>query len=60
MSAIWILNDLFVHREHRDRGVGRALLTAAETYGRQKGAAALVLETAESNTLAKKLYEGCG
>jgi GNAT superfamily N-acetyltransferase len=35
MKRVWILNDLFVAPEHRRRGLGRALMLAAETFARE-------------------------
>lgn len=60
MARIWILNDLYVSTEARRGGAGRALLDAAARFGRQTGAARLVLSTARSNAPAQRLYESMG
>jgi len=60
MNRIWILNDLFVAREHRRGGVGGALMSAAEGVARQSGAKGLVLSTKRTNAPAKALYEAHG
>lgn len=59
-QRIWILNDLFVVASARRRGVGRALLDAARTFGKSKGAKRLVLSTANTNREARALYESSG
>jgi ribosomal protein S18 acetylase RimI-like enzyme len=59
-KRIYILNDLFVDPAARRSGVGRALLQAAEDFGRSSGAAKLTLSTAHTNTSAQALYEATG
>ncbi len=60
MARIFVLNDLFVVPEARGRGVGTALLRAAEDYGRRVGALRLALSTEISNTKAQSVYESLG
>lgn len=60
MARIFVLNDLFVAREARRRGVGSALLRAAEEYGRSAGAVRLLLSTEVDNTNAQSVYERLG
>jgi ribosomal protein S18 acetylase RimI-like enzyme len=60
MARIWILNDLFVAPDARRGGVGKALLAEAARFGRQSGAARLVLSTARTNSSAQRLYESMG
>lgn len=55
-GRILILNDLFVSETARQRGVGRALLNACETFGLQQGVLSLKLETHRTNTVAQALY----
>lgn len=57
---IHILNDLYVSPDARGKGVARALLQAAVQLGRRRNSARLVLETAQDNTVARKLYEDFG
>lgn len=59
-APLVILNDLFVVPSARGRGVGRALLAAAEAYARAVGAIRLVLQTAIDNAAAQRLYESVG
>ncbi|MBS0381617.1 MAG: GNAT family N-acetyltransferase [Proteobacteria bacterium] len=57
---IWILNDLFVAPDARQRGVARALMSAARAFALDTGALRLVLETADDNHPAQALYESLG
>jgi ribosomal protein S18 acetylase RimI-like enzyme len=56
-SRIAILNDLFVSQLARQKGVGQALMRAAEELGKNLGVTSLELATAISNTSAQTLYE---
>lgn len=57
---IWILNDLFVAPDVRQRGVARALMERARSLAAETGALRLILETAEGNRPAQALYEALG
>ena len=59
-ARIFVLYDLFVDADVRRGGVGRALMLAAQAFGRAAGAARLDLATAHSNTRAQALYESLG
>jgi GNAT superfamily N-acetyltransferase len=52
------VKKMLVHRAARGKGVGAALLAAAETRARQKGRTLLVLDTASDD--ARRLYERGG
>ncbi len=56
-SRIAILNDLYVTNSARQKGVGVALLRAAEELGKNLGVTSLELATAISNSSAQSLYE---
>jgi ribosomal protein S18 acetylase RimI-like enzyme len=60
MKPIWILNDLFVAKDARRRGVGTQLLRAARDHAMRTGAARLALSTAVTNTTAQGFYERDG
>lgn len=60
LCRTWILNDLFVHRAARGMGLGRAMLERCHRHARETGAAAVTLETAETNAGAQRLYESLG
>jgi ribosomal protein S18 acetylase RimI-like enzyme len=59
-ARIFVLYDLFVDAEVRRAGVGRALMLAAQAFGREAGAVRLDLSTAHTNTRAQALYESLG
>ena len=59
-ARIWVLNDLYVVPERRRHGVARALLKAAEAFGKDDGAAFIVLETTRDNETARALIRGAG
>lgn len=54
------IHDLAVVPGRRGGGVGRALLTAAETYARRSGCCKLTLEVQDDNHPARTLYERFG
>lgn len=60
MKRVWILNDLFVDPDARRRGIGQALMSAAEDFAREGGSKGLVLATQKTNAPAKALYEARG
>ncbi|WIV21447.1 GNAT family N-acetyltransferase [Paenibacillus polygoni] len=60
LQSQWILNDLYVRKEARRWGAGRALLQEAEHMARLTGAKGLALSTSVHNSAAQKLYESEG
>lgn len=60
LARTFILNDLFVDRQGRRKGVGRQLIAAAAGYARELGAIRLTLSTALTNEAAQALYEAAG
>jgi ribosomal protein S18 acetylase RimI-like enzyme len=60
MKSSWILNDLYVKKETRGRGVGEKLLKTAIQFANETGAKGLFLETARDNDNAQRLYEKIG
>lgn len=60
MGSIWVLNDLFVHKDHRKQGIARKLMQAAQTFASETGAIRITLSTAINNTQAQALYESEG
>lgn len=57
---IFVLYDLYVSPASRQHGVGRALLTNAEAFGRASGVSRLDLSTAKTNVKAQSVYESLG
>lgn len=52
-----LMNDLYVDPAHRGQGIGRALIEASATIGRERGAQRLEWMTAPSNEAAQRLYD---
>jgi ribosomal protein S18 acetylase RimI-like enzyme len=59
-ARVFVLYDLFVDAGARRGGVGRALMLAAQDFGRAAGAVRLDLSTARTNARAQALYESLG
>jgi GNAT superfamily N-acetyltransferase len=55
----WV-HDIFVRPEHRRRGVATALMTAAESFVRSRGARELRLGVIDRNADARALYQALG
>jgi ribosomal protein S18 acetylase RimI-like enzyme len=60
MAPTFVLYDLYVAREARGIGAGKALMQAAERHARGSGAVRIELSTARTNTIAQSLYESLG
>jgi GNAT superfamily N-acetyltransferase len=56
MQPTYILNDLFVLPEYRNKGIGKILLDAAKEHTINNGFKGLALETYHNNP-ARRLYE---
>jgi len=52
--------DVWVAPEHRGKGVGRHLMTWAIEWARSRGYRKMKLEVAETNDVARHLYESLG
>lgn len=60
MKKIWILNDLFVSEEYRQKGMAQALIAGVIGYCKSSGRKKVVLSTAYDNFNAQRLYEKLG
>ena len=54
------VDDVFVDPDHRNRGIGRALIASVEGWARQKGANGVSLQVAAANGRGRKFYEDLG
>ncbi len=54
------VDDVFVHPEHRNRGIGRALIASVEGWARRKGADGVSLQVAAANARGRRFYEELG
>lgn len=56
MKRTWLLNDLFVNANHRNKGVARALIDKAKELVIETNAFGITLETEVSNDPGNHLY----
>ena len=56
LQAMWLLNDLYVSPEARQKGVASALIVKAQHHSRLTQAAGLLLETEKTNGPGNTLY----
>ena len=54
------LDDFSVTADYRNKGIGSALIRAAEAYAGQIGSRAVILHVEKSNTSAMRFYERSG
>lgn len=59
MQAMYILNDLYVHANHRGQGIGEALINRAKHLCQSENNKGLAIQTAFDNP-AQHLYERLG
>jgi ribosomal protein S18 acetylase RimI-like enzyme len=59
-EARLFVNALAVATAHRRAGVGRALMEAAEDWGRRRGATSVQLDTWNESPLSVPFYESLG
>ena len=60
MKKIWILNDLFVSADHRQKGIARSLINHVIEYSKTTGRKKVALSTAYDNINAQRIYENLG
>ncbi|WP_020528573.1 GNAT family N-acetyltransferase [Flexithrix dorotheae] len=60
MAKTWLLNDLFVHPEHRKKSVATKLMDRAKALAKSTNSPWILLETEASNHRAQALYEKIG
>jgi len=56
MQRSWLLNDLFVDKSQRGKGVSKMLIDAAKKHTIETRAKGLTLETGKDNFVGNKLY----
>jgi GNAT superfamily N-acetyltransferase len=60
MKRSWLLNDLFVLEEHRERGISKQLIEMAKNLAVKTQAAGLLLDTEKTNPVGNRLYPSVG
>ncbi|GIN62436.1 N-acetyltransferase [Robertmurraya siralis] len=60
MARAWILNDLYVTKNARKKGVGELLLQKVKEFASETKAKSISLSTAPDNDTAQRLYEKHG
>jgi len=60
LGKIIVLNDLYVHSDHRNKGIGKSLIERTFELAEDCGAVRVDLGTAKTNTTAQGLYEKIG
>jgi len=56
----WLLSDLFVHPDHRSKGLSVRLIDRSKAWCEETGACGLMLETEKTNVIGNSLYPRCG
>ena len=60
MQRSWLLNDLFVDKNQRGKGISKMLINAAKKHTIQTKAKGLSLETDKGNLVGNNLYPTVG
>lgn len=60
LQRLWLLNDLYVAAEYRQKKVGTQLIQKAQQHSLQTRAAGLLLETEKNNLPGNRLYPKMG
>ena len=54
------VDDVFVEPDHRNGGIGHALIASVKEWAKQKGADGVSLQVAAANARGRKFYEDLG
>ena len=60
MKRIWLLNDLYVDKLYRGKGISKTLLNQGKELVLETNAAAVILETEKTNDIGNRLYPSVG
>jgi len=60
MKRYWLLNDLFVNSEYREKGFSKALIEEAKELCRASNSCGMYLETSKENRIGNQLYPSAG
>ena len=56
MKRVWLLNDLYVDKNHRGKGISKMLMEKSKQLAKDTNAAAVILETEKTNDVGNQLY----
>ena len=56
LKRLWLLNDLFVKKEYRKKGIARNLIDRCKKLTKETNASGLLLETSKNNLEGNVLY----
>ncbi len=56
MKRLWLLNDLFVYKEERGKGISKLLIDAAKQLCLNTNGCGVMLETEKNNEIGNILY----
>lgn len=60
MKKLYLLNDLFVHKSQRGKGISKRLINKAKELAKDTGACGFFLETGKTNDVGNSLYPSAG
>ncbi len=56
LKRCWLLNDLFVKKDYRKKGIARKLLDKCKKHAEETNASGIILETSKNNLEGNVLY----
>ena len=60
MQRLWLLNDLYVEKIYKGKGISKQLIEISKSLCKQTNACGLILETAKTNIVGNELYPKVG
>jgi len=60
LKRLWLLNDLYIDKRHRGKGISKMLLEKSKKLTKDTNATAVILETEKTNAIGNQLYPSTG
>lgn len=60
MQRYWLLNDLYIHTNHRGKGYSKELIEKSKQLCKDSNSCGILLETGKGNDVGNQLYPSCG